>query len=76
MLDKNQRVRDEFKCWKLNIKKHGEFIAELITGKPGDSSPQVSMLCTLHSNIFTPSQLSNVHIINFSYVCMYVCMYV
>ena len=46
LLEKNQHVRDEFEKWKLSIKEHGKFVAELIMGEPDKSSPQVSMLAS------------------------------
>ena len=47
MLEKNQHVRDEFERLNLSTEEHGKFVADLIMGKPGEKSPQVSIL--LHS---------------------------
>ena len=48
----NQQVRDEFKRWNLSTEKHGKFVAELITGKPGEDSPEVSILLHSLSSLF------------------------
>ena len=42
MLEKNQQLHDEF-----SFEQHKKFITELIAGKPGEDSPEVSIL--LHS---------------------------
>ena len=49
MLRKNKEVKEEFERCKLDIKEHGDFIAELIKGEPGENSPRVSMLLHLQS---------------------------
>ena len=55
MLENNPPVREEFEKWNKEHGKfveerkpeHGKFVEELITGKPGEDSPEVSIL--LHS---------------------------
>ena len=52
MLEKNQHVREEFKRSNLSIEEHEKFVADLIMGKPGEKSPQVSILLHFTESIF------------------------